>query len=394
MIEQIRKNYYSSFSEERFAGFKHTLDSITEYPTDFRVAEAPLFLEDDVVARLKSATEDIIEQLQSIAYSIYSQDALPANYTMSGEDDHPLFLQVDFALTKNDKGEIVPQLIELQGFPSMYGYQVFYLDTLQQYYKELNGLTSYFSGFDKESYTALLKKAIVGDEDPEQVILLEIDPHLQKTRIDFAMTEKLLGIKTINLRELVTDKDSIYYKDGAKYKRIKRIYNRVIFDELERKQIQFPFNFRRDYNFTWVGHPHWYYKISKYTLPFLRGEYVPECKFLSDVKQLPENLADYVLKPLFSFAGTGVEVSLTREKLESIRDKQNFILQKKIVYAPILETPDEPAKAEIRMMVLWDDSPKIVNNLVRLSKGAMMGVDFNKNKTWVGSTCALHSGTL
>ena len=93
---------------------------------------------------------------------------------------------------------------------------------------------------------------------------------------------------------------------------------------------------------------------------------------------------------MYSFAGLGVEVDLTKEKLDEIKNKENYILQHKIEYAPVIETPDDFSKVEIRMMFFWDEKPMLVNNLVRMSKGKMMGVDFNKNKTWVGSNSAFH----
>jgi hypothetical protein len=99
---------------------------------------------------------------------------------------------------------------------------------------------------------------------------------------------------------------------------------------------------------------------------------------------------------LYSFAGEGVEVDVTKEMLDKITSSSNlpagqdYILQKKIEYAPLVETPDGFAKAEIRMMFIWNDKPLLVNNLVRMSKGKMMGVAFNKDKTWVGSSLAYH----
>ena len=111
---------------------------------------------------------------------------------------------------------------------------------------------------------------------------------------------------------------------------------------------------------------------------------------MNELDKYPKDLNRFVLKPLFSFAGLGVEVDVTKDILDKVVDKSNYILQEKVEYAPLIETPDEYAKVEIRLMFLWDDKPILTTNLIRTSKGKMMGVDFNKNKTWVGSNIAYH----
>ena len=101
------------------------------------------------------------------------------------------------------------------------------------------------------------------------------------------------------------------------------------------------------------------------------------------------------MKPLYSFAGLGVDMEPSREKLSELKNPHEWILQKKVDYAAFVPTTDGPySKAEIRMMFIWpeDGEPVLVNNLVRMSQGKMMGVDFNKDKTWVGSSIALHEG--
>ncbi len=231
---------------------------------------------------------------------------------------------------------------------------------------------------------------IVGECNPENVVLLEIQPEKQKTKIDFSATEKLLGITTVCISDVVQEGRNLFYKKNERTIPIERIYNRVIFDDLKRNDIDFNFNFKDELNIKWIAHPNWFFKISKYSLPLLKGRYVPECYFLNELSGFSDDLSKYVLKPLFSFAGHGVEVDLNKSILDAIEDPENYILQKKIEYAPVIKTPDENSKVEIRMMFLWDEKPLLVNNLVRMSKGKMMGVDFNKNKTWVGSTLAFH----
>ena len=142
----------------------------------------------------------------------------------------------------------------------------------------------------------------------------------------------------------------------------------------------------------WVPHPSWFYRISKYTLPLIRHPYVPPTFFLDQVSQLPADLENYVLKPLFSFAGQGVVIDLTLKDVEQVKDPQNWILQRKVKYAEVIKTPGEPAKAEIRIFYFWKDGtarPVPANNLARLSKGKMIGVRYNKDKDWVGGSYCL-----
>ena len=140
-----------------------------------------------------------------------------------------------------------------------------------------------------------------------------------------------------------------------------------------------------------MGTPPWFYRISKYTLPFIQHPYVPETKFLSEVNPVPQDLENYVLKPLFSFAGQGVVIDVIPADIEKITDPHNWILQRKVKYADVIITPDEPAKAEIRIFYFWKDGearPVATNNLARLSKGKMIGVRYNTNKEWVGGSLA------
>jgi len=392
MIPEIRKKFNADFSEKVYQEYLDDLNSVLKYPTDFRVCETPLFLTKDLTSEIIKACDEIVMQLNQQDFLNRSEEAIPAHLKVPNDFEHPPFLQIDFAITKN--GEIFwPKLIELQAFPSLYGYQVFLSDAIKKHFDIPVGFQNYFSGLNKSSYQTLLTKCIVGKHDPENVILLEIDPEKQKTRIDFAATEELTGITTVCLSKIKKFGKKLYYSKHGKDVEIKRIYNRVIFDELERKKMNFDFDFKDEIDAEWAGHPNWFFKISKYSLPMLKGNYVPECYFLNEIEKYPENLNDFVLKPLFSFAGLGVDVEVTKEKLEAIENRSNYILQQKVDYAPLIDTPDGFSKVEIRMMFLWPDKnekPLLVNNLIRTSKGKMMGVDFNKNKTWIGSSIAYH----
>jgi hypothetical protein len=389
MIPELRKKFNSEFDEGTYQKFVRELNTHLKYPVDFRIAETPIFLSQEMQSQLISACDQLLQQIRTDDFIKKSQNALPAHLKVPNEDSHPQFLQIDFAICK-ENDSYIPQLIELQGFPTVYGYQYYLAQLTKKYFSIDSKLTPYFSSLDEESYTQKLKDIIIDDCDIENVILLEIKPDEQKTRIDFAATEELLGITPVCISDVVQEGRKLYYKKNGKQIPIERIYNRVIFDDLKRGEISFSFNFHDELDLKWIPHPNWFFKISKYSLPMLTGKYVPDCFFLNELKEYPYDLNNYVLKPLFSFAGQGVDVDLNEEKLKAINDPENYILQKKIEYVPLIETPDERSKVEIRMMFIWDKEPLLVNNLVRMSKGKMMGVDFNKNKTWVGSSLALH----
>jgi hypothetical protein len=258
-------------------------------------------------------------------------------------------------------------------------------------------LTSYFNGFDNDSYKKLMYDIIVGESDPKNVVLLEIEPELQNTYIDMLSTSVELGIAVVCVTQVIKKEKKLYYLDALGQEvEIQKIYNRVIFDELyQRDDLKMQFSFTDELDVEWIGHPNWFYRISKYLMPYLKNKYVPETVFLQEHTALPEDLENYVLKPLFSFAGAGVIIDLTKDDIEKITDRANYILQRKVTYEPVLKSPNEPVKVEIRMLMVWpknDERPFVVNNLVRLSKGKMIGVKYNKDKDWVGGSVGFHEG--
>ena len=299
----------------------------------------------------------------------------------------------DFGVCVGDAGILEPQLIEMQGFPTLFGFQVYYPKLLRKHFDIPSNFSHYLGQYDEASYLRDLQDVIVGDEDPENVILLEIKPHEQKTRIDFYCTRDYLNIQPVCITELIQEGRQLYYMLNGKKTLIKRIYNRVIFDDLntQRHSLGSFVDITQDLDVTWIPHPNWFYRISKFTLPFIDHAYVPETFFLNEVKQLPGDLENYVLKPLFSFAGQGVVIDVSPKDIENVTDPENWILQRKVTYAEAIATPDTPAKAEIRIMYLWKDGwdrPRAAINLARLSKGKMIGVRYNKDKEWVGGSVA------
>jgi hypothetical protein len=389
MDPKFRRAYNAAFTAEKYTELLGYLEGKLGFPVDFRISETPVFLTEELTREVVRAGWEIARTVTAPEYLAGADRAIPPGLAVPNEDAHTTFLQVDFALVRDETGRIVPRLIELQGFPSLYAFQWLLEWAFRETFGISEDLAPYFDGLDEKSYIEELREVIVGGSDPETVVLLEIEPEKQKTRADFTCTERLLGVPAVDLREVIERSGKLFYRREGRELPIHRIYNRVIFDELKRKGLPDAL-FRKDLDVTWVGHPNWYFKISKWSLPFLDSPYAPPARFLSDVTELPDDLENYVLKPLYSFAGLGVEVAPTAERLRAIQDPEDFILQRKVDYAPCIETPDIPAKAEIRMMFVWKDRLRLINNLVRMSKGAMMGVDFNKDKTWIGASLGYH----
>ncbi|MFL6583176.1 MAG: hypothetical protein ACJ8KU_01505 [Chthoniobacterales bacterium] len=394
MEPTLRARFNADFTAAKYEALVECVNSSTRWPADFRIAETPIFLTPEFRDEVVRAATGIAQQVQTPEFAAHAATAIPRGLEVPDEPPHPDFLIVDLGICA-ENGQVVPRLIELQAFPSLYAFQFLLLDCMRRTFPAIpRDWTSAFGGLHDEEYLELLRRTIVGDADAENVVLLEIDPETQKTRIDFAATEKLLGIRTVSLTAVKKRGPQLFYERDGREVRIERIYNRVIFDELERRpDLRVPFRFQDELDVTWVTHPNWYYRISKHSLPFLRTEHTAQAYFADELPP-NESLQDYVLKPLYSFAGLGVDMDPTRDKLDALPEPHEWILQRKVEYAAFVETPDGPkSKAELRMMFVWpqpDGQPTLVNNLVRMSQGRMMGVNFNKEKTWVGSSIALH----
>jgi hypothetical protein len=391
MDKILRKKFNESFTQEKYDAYEQKVQAIHPGALDFRNAETPVFVTKDFKNKMLAAGEDIIDVIVAPNFKVLTQRSIPTDLVVPGEDDHPQCLVFDFGVCQNDKGELEPQLIEMQGFPTLFAFQAFHSELTAAYADLPSNYSSYLNGYNKETYIQLLKEIIVGNHAPENVILLEIYPEQQKTRIDFYATEQLLGIKTVCLTALQAEGSKLYYDLNGKKTEIKRIYNRLIFDDLQQQQnLGTVIDLTKKYDVEWVPHPNWFFRISKFTLPFIDNDYVPDTFFLNEMTQAV-NLEEYVLKPLFSFAGMGVVIDVMQEDIDKIKDPENWILQKKVQYASVIPTLDGPAKAEIRLFYFWKEEwkrPVGVHNLARLSKGKMIGTRYNQDKTWVGGTVA------
>jgi hypothetical protein len=389
MIPSIRTAYNQHFTQQRYQDFLNGIAAEAGEAPAFKVAETPIFIPAQLTAKLIQACEEIVNVIVRPDFKDLTKDAIPAGMSVPNESDHPHFLVIDFAVCDH----LTPQLIELQGFPSLYTFQELMARQFREQFNIPASVSNYFSGLDDDSYLALLQQVITGPYQPEEVVLLEVKPHEQKTRIDFYYTERKLGITSICITDLIQEGRQVFYLLNGVKTRIKRIYNRIIFDDLFRQQetLGAHINLFQDLDVEWITHPNWFYRISKYTMPFILSDFVPQSWFLHQLPLPPADLENYVLKPLFSFAGQGVVIDITQQDIDNITDPENWILQRKVQYAPAIETPDGPAYCEIRMMYLWPDGaerPILAHNLARISKSKMIGVTKDKSHTWIGGSCA------
>jgi hypothetical protein len=395
MIPSYRHAFNSRFTSEKYDQLRREMTSRCGVDIPFPLCETPCFFPNALVARMGEDGKALIRQLvENPEYLARSEASIPAKFRVPNEPSHPMFIQVDFGLVRDSAGELQPKLVELQAFPSLYAYQ----PVLAQAYIDVFSLDAklryFLSGLDSASYLRLLQDAIVAGHDPVNVVLMEVHPEEQKTRPDFLLTEEMLGVHTVCITKILKDGRRLFYKDGGKLVPIERIYNRTIVDELERKGVALPFDFRDELDVEWAGHPNWYFRMSKYSIPYLQHPSVPRTWFLDQLVEVPADLENFVLKPLYSFAGLGVVIAPSRSDINAIpaAKRGEYILQERMNFLPLVETPYGLTKVELRIMYVWLDELVPVLTIVRMGRGLMMGVDQNKNMQWVGSSAALISG--
>jgi hypothetical protein len=393
MIPAPRQLFNAAFTPQSYHDMLADIEQQLPHQLDFRVAETPVFVPALLRDKLIKAGKDIIKVIQQPNFKQLTEGAIPPHQRVPNEDEHAEFLTFDFAVCRNESGELEPQLIEMQGFPSLYAFQSWLPEIFAQHYPIATTVTPFLEVENAEAYHAEMRRLILGDENPENVILLELFPERQKTRIDFALSKKFWGIEAVSLTDVRKRGRQLFYENDGREILIKRIYNRIIFDELVRyPDLQLAFNLTDEVDVEWIGHPNWFFRISKYTLPLIKSEFAPASFYLHEVKEYPADLENYVLKPLFSFAGAGVRLHITAADLDAISDRENYLLQRKVQYEPVVQSPDGLVKCEIRLLYSWpkqDAQPRLLTGLARLSRGEMIGVDFNKNKDWVGGTTPL-----
>jgi hypothetical protein len=400
MIPSLRNQFNAGFTPDKYQTFLRRIDDACGTHVEFRLSETPCFFPRSLLERIAEDGKELIRQLvESVDYRARSDASIPAEFRVPNEPPHPMFVQVDFGLVRDAAGELQPKLVELQAFPSLYAYQL----TLAQAYIDVFVLNQFeggdrlrflLSGFDEKSYRELLRRAIIGTHDPENVILMEIHPREQKTLPDFLLTEKMLGVRTVDIEAIKKQGSQLYYERNGGRVPIQRIYNRAIVDELQRKNVKLHFDWRDDLAVEWAGHPNWYFRISKFSIPYLQHESVPKTWFLDRLEQIPGDLHNYALKPLYSFAGLGVVIAPEKKDIDAIplEKRGEYILQERLHFEPVIETPLGASKAEIRVMYVWQEELQAVLTIIRMGRGLMMGVDHNRNMEWVGASAGLYAG--
>jgi len=393
MIPALRQRFNANFTMARYQAFLKLMEERCGTPVKFQLSETPCFFPKLLLDQMSQYGKDLIQQLGGLEYRKASFEAIPPDFNVPREAPQPMFIQVDFGLVRDAAGNLQPKLVELQGFPSLYAYQAMLSQVYMEVFELDENLKYLLGGLDWEGYKKLLRRAIVGGQNPQNVILMEIDPSHQKTLPDFLLTEKLLGIATVSITDIEKRGNELFYESDGKRIPIRRIYNRAIVDELVRKKLKLSFNFSDELEVEWAGHPNWYFRMSKFSLPYLHHECVPKTSFLDRVEPLPHDLENYVIKPLFSFAGLGVILKPTKEDLANIpkEKRSQYILQERMQFEPVIETPMGGTKAEIRIMYIWLDELLPVMTIIRMGRGLMMGVDHNKNMEWVGSSAGFYT---
>ena len=392
MIKKIRDQFNAGFKQKFYDGLQQEVLENFKEPCGFRISETPVFIPKSLKEKVFSACESIIDQIWQLDLEAIRDQFVPQERQSPAPLGKPHFLAIDFGICDDGQGGVEPQLIELQAFPSLFFYQPFLAKAFQKNYPTVpkNGFHYLFSGLDEEDYLKEMRKLIIGDASAEAVILMEIFPERQKTRIDFEATRQALGIKVVCMTKIIKEGNKLFYEKDGKKIQIKRIYNRVIFDELQNiPNLKTQFKLTDDLDVEWVTHPDWFFIISKCILPLLEHNYIPKSYYLNDFPN-DLNLKDYVLKPLFSFAGKGINLHPDGDTIKAIEDKHNYILQKMVDYAPVIKTNTEKnAKVELRVLYIWDqDSARLkpVINLTRMSKGELINVSYLTEDSWIGSS--------
>jgi hypothetical protein len=394
MIPALREAFNRDFLPETYQQLLKNLEAAAGTPIAFRVSETPCFFPKALLDQMAEFGRDLVLQLvNNPEYHHASEATVPSQYNVANESPRPMFLQVDFGLVRNSSGELEPKLVELQAFPSLYGYQPLLAKQYIESYRLPAELGIYLGGYDHDGYLQLMRKLIVAGHDPENVILLEIRPEKQKTLCDFLITQRDLGIPIVDILKLKKRGTRLFYENAGREVPVQRIYNRCIVDELERKGIELPFDLTQPFDVEWAGHPNWYYRISKFSIPYLKHACVPKTWLLDQNSTVPRDNENYVLKPLYSFAGLGIKFNPTQADVDAIPAEQrsHYMLQERMRFEPVIKTPHGMTQAEIRIMYVWPEDGEItpVLPLLRMGRGIMMGVDHNKNLEWVGGSAAL-----
>lgn len=391
-MEAPRQSFNKNFSDSAYKNYLASFEKAFPHALDFRVAESPIFIDKTFLQKMLDTGDYVNSVIQSHPFKAMTENALKYCAFFPNETALPDCIIMDFAITLNKDNKWEPALIEIQGFPSLFAFEILHHECLQNNYTLPMPFSPYINGYNEKKYKSHLDTIL--NKPNKHTVLLEILPHQQKTRIDFYCTEKYFNIPIICLSEIFVEGNKLFYLKNGKKIKIDRIFNRIVLDELKNQSqdiqekgalLQTPLEIE------WVTHPHHFFRISKFLLPFLKHKYIPTTLFANSIELKTFELEKFILKPLFSFAGQGVIIDIQTSDIDKLKNMDEWIIQEKVEYANCIDTPTGPAKAEIRLFYFWDEkSQKYIAtmNLARLSKGKMIGVDYNKDKQWVGGSLA------
>ena len=394
MVPDLRARFNAGFTPGRHQLFLNTVRRRCGVPVEFPLSETPCFLPASLLASLEQAARAMIDSLLGSADYLRRADAMvPERFRMPRGEQWPTFIQVDFGLVQTSRG-IEGRLVELQAFPSLYGFQLVLAETAREVWELDEAATMFPGALDRARYLETVGSAICGDHDPTEVVLMEIDPDRQKTRPDFAVTRQSWGVRAIDVRAVSRVGRQLFYDRDGHRTRIRRVYNRVIPDELDQKAIALPFDYGEDLDVEWAGAPDWFFRLSKFSIPFLTHPWVPQTMFLNEAEGRFDPGDDrWLLKPLFSYAGGGIIFGPTRADLDAIpvAARHLYVVQERVPFTPVIATPDGDTQAEVRLMFVRSAGRdyQLVLPLIRMGRGRMMGVDHNKGLRFVGASAAL-----
>lgn len=329
-----------------------------------RMCETPVFIPQDYADQMVQGSVDIIRQTLQLDLPV------PPAFSLPSVPKRPTFFIVDFAVTKDG-----PRLIEMQGFSS----NLLFMPLAAEIYQTNYGLGDKYKALfcDIED----IRKAVMGDHAPENVILLEINPWQQPSRRDFIVTQRMFGIPVVDIIDVIRRGRELFYINAeGEETRIHRIYNRVVPGEYQSLGMaeRVAFQFSDDLDVEWAGHPSWFLRASKYALPYLQHPLAPQAWFLDQMSSYPMDLENYVLKPAFLNAGIGVKLDITEADINAIDllRRSQYILMQKVAYEPFIpDLAGHKRCAEIRVMFVWPDNGALTHT--GFSARVMRGNDVN-----------------
>src|ERR1700736_925629 len=153
MVPALRKAFNAAFTKQQYDAFLTRLKGNYPGAIEFHVAETPVFVPKEFADKINSVCETIIDRIVAPDFKKLTERSIPSTDRVPNEKNHCHFLVFDFGVCiDEDTGELQPKLIEMQGFPSLFGFQVYYPDLLREYFSIPGNYSQYLNGYDRDSY--------------------------------------------------------------------------------------------------------------------------------------------------------------------------------------------------------------------------------------------------